>query len=418
MKLFSIHYADNLKEIEYNHKKFCEVNNFEYNKIIIPNITAAKYAFILQKMQKNIGENIIFIDSNSYFKNFIFDLTINKSIFIQKIESALDNFLFLNSNKDTIEIIENIYKNVKKQTFTKETSPTISIEFPENIYQKYPFKNNNIYTNIDIGFHNEDVTKYNDTLVFHINSRFPELRGIYFANAFLKAKKFNFITNDNKFDLIKPNQRNALVMLYTKEIKDYAVACEKNLTNYCKRNNLTLYVYRENPEEFSAASGSWCKPRLLLNHIEDHDNIIWIDSDILITKNFKFSFEEEIGVYHDPASWLFNSGFMWFKNTEKNKLLLEKVLEQIKNLPDISGVYTNGGDQKIFINVIKSEYPDIMIGSNFLINSFPTYPIQIDPTKHSAMIHFMGFSKSLRENVMKGFCELIEESWEDLCIGN
>lgn len=407
--LYSMHFADGLSEIDYNHKKFCELNGYKYNRVLIPNSTAAKYAFILQQMQNNIGKNIIFIDSNSFFKTFKLNLAINKSIFMQKVgEHALDNFIFLNSNDTSIRIIDSIYREIKTKTFMRQID-TVPVTFPEDYYQEYPFVYENTYINVDCGEH-DNAFKIDNILVFYVNSNHYDLRGLYFADALLKSKEFYYDNNKEKYELVNPNQKNALVMLYTKEIKEYSIAAEKNIANYCRRNNITLYVYREKPEGFENASGTWCKPNLLLDHINNHENIAWIDADILLTKNFKFDFEGDIGVYHDPAKWFFNAGFMWFKNNEKNKKLLKNVIEEIKKVPDISGTYNDGGDQTRFINEVKKQYPDLIVKSNFMVNAYPTYPIQIDPKKHSAMIHFMGFPKEIRENVMKGYAELIEQS--------
>jgi hypothetical protein len=406
--LFSLHFVDGLKEIDYNHKKFCELNGYKYNKILIPNSTAAKYAFILQQMQNNIGKNIIFIDSNSYFKTFKLNLTINKSIFVQKVgEDALDDFIFLNSNDTSIRIIDSIYREIKTKTFTKQAD-IVPVNYPNDYYQEYPFKYENVFINIDCGEHH-NASKIDNILVLYVNSRFYDQKGLYFADAFLKAKNFSHLSSDERYELINPGHKKALVMLYTKEIKEYAIAAEKNIINYCKKNNMTLHLYREKPVGYENASGSWCKPKLILDHLEQHEIVAWIDADILLTKDFKFDFNGDIGLYHDPAGWFFNSGFMWFKNNEKNRNMLNSLVQEIISLTDLSGVYSNNGDQFYFIKQVKSYYPDIIVNSNLFINAYPTYPVQIDPKKHPAMIHFMGFTPEIRENVMKGYAELIEE---------
>ena len=84
----------------------------------------------------------------------------------------------------------------------------------------------------------------------------------------------------NKFNAYNTGQKIAIVSLYTKEIADYAVHSENSIRQYCEKQNYTFYVYREKLEENS--SPNWSKSQALLNHIDDHDYIVWMDSDTLI----------------------------------------------------------------------------------------------------------------------------------------
>jgi GR25 family glycosyltransferase involved in LPS biosynthesis len=85
---------------------------------------------------------------------------------------------------------------------------------------------------------------------------------------------------EGKFNTYNPNQKIAIVSLYTKEISDYAVHSENSIKEYCQKQGYTFYIYREKLEENS--SPNWSKAQTLLNHIDDHEYVIWMDSDVLI----------------------------------------------------------------------------------------------------------------------------------------
>ena len=144
-------------------------------------------------------------------------------------------------------------------------------------------------------------------------------------------------------------------------------------------------------------TGNWCKPYILLNHISDHDYISWIDSDIIITDGYKMNFEDEISVYIDPGSWDFNSGYMVFKSCEKNKILLNGVIERFNKLDKIDSIYVNGGDQTHFIEEVKKQYPDYLPKSSMYTNSY----ISISTPSEKMMIHFMGIKPQLRHIIME-----------------
>jgi hypothetical protein len=144
--------------------------------------------------------------------------------------------------------------------------------------------------------------------------------------------------------------------------------------------------------------------------MKDHEFIGWIDGDILIGEDFKNIFEDDVAIFRDPSGWLFNSGFMMFKNTQKNYDLLMKIVHEIGKLENLNGVYNYGGDQKLFIEFLKKDYPYMLPLSSRFANTHPVSPEQINPrASKDKMIHFMGFKKILRSELIKGYNALMRK---------
>ena len=57
-----------------------------------------------------------------------------------------------------------------------------------------------------------------------------------------------------------------------------------------KKNGYTFHVYRDKLSKDSHPN--WSKPRALLNHIDDHETIVWMDSDTIIVYNPEKKFED------------------------------------------------------------------------------------------------------------------------------
>lgn len=137
-----------------------------------------------------------------------------------------------------------------------------------------------------------------------------------------------------------------VVMFYT---KDYKIGShtEKINREYCKKNNYTLIVYNEIPNELESRHSSWCKHYYLLKHIEDFDYVMWIDADAFFC-NHSIKIEDWIDksdnkdyIISRDAGYpvlkhgqnkkynkdpLLNSGVIIMKNTENNKNLLNHIL--------------------------------------------------------------------------------------------
>jgi hypothetical protein len=413
LKLFSIHYADDLKLVEKNHKKFCANNGIEYNKFRASPSAALKYSFILQELQRNFGETLIFIDSSCYFNKFKTKFDFNKSkIWFQKEKNySFDNFIVIKSDEETIKLFSKISFDIDKTTFGKFYTEPIHIDIPEKYIIPHSYRENDQYFCLRIGMCN-DYSQIEESLVLSTDSVLTEEKGLFFAEACCAAKEIKQENLDSKldFEIINPNKTKALVMLYTDEIKEYGATSEESIKSFCQKNDHTLYVYRKVPELLKRMSGSWTKPFVLLKHMKDHEFIGWIDGDILIGEDFKNIFEDDVAIFRDPSGWLFNSGFMMFKNTQKNYDLLMKIVHEIGKLENLNGVYNYGGDQKLFIEFLKKDYPYMLPLSSRFANTHPVSPEQINPrASKDKMIHFMGFKKILRSELIKGYNALMRK---------
>ena len=137
-----------------------------------------------------------------------------------------------------------------------------------------------------------------------------------------------------------------VIMFYTKNYK-IGSHTEKINREYCKKNNYTLVVYNNVPNELESRHSSWCKHYYLLKNIDDFDYVMWIDADAffcnhsikiedwidksdnkdyIIARDAGYSeiqYNEHIKMNKIP---LLNSGVIIMKNTENNKNLLNHIL--------------------------------------------------------------------------------------------
>lgn len=413
MKMYAFYSVNELPMLEYNHKKYCEFNKIEYNKVLVSSSLAEKYSYILAFLQKNKGEVLFFIDNFSYFKNFDFIPELKNDVFIQKNEERLvDNFFMVKSTEKTIKIFEEILNFINKKGFFQRNWKDISfqISIKDDFCVEYPaISTNGKYINVCLYEHSNSLDIQN-VLVVNFSHKFQEREGIYFAETTCSPFLIKYTVPAENYECFNPGHQTAFVTMYTPNIKEAGIISEINIKEYCLRHNITYYIYRDVTEDLKNKniSGAWCKPWLLLNHFELHKNLAWIDSDILLGKDFKIETFPEIVVYKDPYH-IFNSGYMMFKTNKKNKELLEFVIENFMKIEGpLDGVYTNGGgDQPRFIEAVAKYYPEYSPISGMLGNMHPVYPISISPYKSDVMIHFMGFDKKMREHIMKGYNELL-----------
>lgn len=157
-----------------------------------------------------------------------------------------------------------------------------------------------------------------------------------------------------------PDQRIALVMLYTPNIAVFGQIAERNLRQYCERHGYTCHVYRDIPPAANAAnaSGNGLKPWLLLRHLSEHDWVVWLGADTLVLDQDRpletLMAGRDYVVGRDVGGWAFNSGVMGFKNTEQNRRLLDQMLSTINQSDDRSQVCCHGGDQRFFIDAFEN----------------------------------------------------------------
>ena len=232
---------------------------------------------------------------------------------------------------------------------------------------------------------------------------------------FLKFSSDSLVDREDiaeKFSCYNAGKRIAVVSLYTPEIKSYALESEHNIREYCELQGYTFYVYREHLDKTSHPN--WSKSRALLNHIDDHDYVIWMDSDTLIfdqNKNFEYIIDiagedksilacEDIGSSNTnlPKGSLFNSGVVFFKNDARTKKILQKWWD-FRNKGDTSSLYASGGDQEILVEIVRKHDHDSSFSKIFPMNQFNTDPRMLD--NHTFILHFMAYPFHLKNMFMK-----------------
>jgi hypothetical protein len=206
---------------------------------------------------------------------------------------------------------------------------------------------------------------------------------------------------EGKFNTYNPNQKIAIVSLYTKEISDYAVHSENSIKEYCQKQGYTFYIYREKLEENS--SPNWSKAQALVNHIDDHEYIIWMDSDTLI-----FNPEKKLESIIEKASRKFilatkdigdhcmlNSGVLFFKSHQYTKNLITKWRDFDG---DKSSLYASGGDQEILCEILKKSDGFGFNRKIFEMNEFNTDPRLVN--NDTFILHFMAYPYALKKIFM------------------
>jgi len=397
MRLFGLYEHRETTALEANHRKFCEANSIPYEKHRVANYYE-KFRLIYHIMQENPGETLLFIDSHSYFSTFDFPFSVDSDLLLQEKDGGiLDNFIVVKSTARTISLFRNHFisassiRTIQNQWEFKLPCPPVPM-IPKEDLLDYPHSQNDTYLNID-GFAQYEHSKVLVRRLYLGTFQYPDS----FANLLCDYKPTSYTVSVAPFEVINPGHKNALVTLYTEEIKGMGAISEQNVAAYCKRNDITYYIYREIPEHLRHISGAWCKPYLLLNHFDQHDFIGWIDSDVLITPGYRMDFIGEVRVYNDPGDWYFNSGFMIYKNTTRNKALLQGVIRRCDELEQRHVTHVNGSDQTYFIQEYKEQYPDLLPLSNLETNCLPGFH---HPESQGQLIHFMGIRIPIRTAIM------------------
>lgn len=216
------------------------------------------------------------------------------------------------------------------------------------------------------------------------------------------------------FSCYNPGHKIGIVSLYTPEIESYAIYSELNIREYCEKQGYTFYVYRDSLDKSS--HGNWSKAKALLNHIDDHEEIIWMDSDVVIYNPEK-KFEdilsrcvpikkviacEDIGSNNKnlKKGSVFNSGVVIFRKHEYTKNILKRWWN-FRLDHDTSDLYSEGGDQEVLIDILKKSDP---FGHNhkvFPMNTFNTEPRFVDDD--TFILHFMAYPRHLKDFFIKHF---------------
>ena len=221
----------------------------------------------------------------------------------------------------------------------------------------------------------------------------------------LSRKITKIFPPQEKFTVYNPGKKIAIISLYTREIADYAVCSEKSIREYCEHQGYTFYVYRDKLD--ASASANWSKARAILNHFDDHENIVWMDSDTIVfnpekrfediidrtTPTKKIIACEDIGTNNKniPKGSMLNSGVLIFKGHSYTKNLIKKWMNFDG---DKSSLYASGGDQEILCEVLKKSDGFGFNRKVFPMNEFNTEPRFVD--ENTFIVHFMAYPHQLK----------------------
>lgn len=206
-----------------------------------------------------------------------------------------------------------------------------------------------------------------------------------------------------KYTCYNPGQKIGIVSLYTPDISEYAIESEISIRDYAFKQGYTFHVYRDKIDKESHPN--WSKPHSILNHFDDHETIVWMDSDtIIFDSNQKFEnilnecvpIKKVIATEDIGHKSMLNSGVLMFRNHKYTKNLIKKWLN-FKG--DKSQLYSSGGDQEVFCDILKRSDPH---GSNRKI--FPMSKFNTDPrliNNDTFIMHFMSYGNALKSVFMR-----------------
>jgi hypothetical protein len=212
-------------------------------------------------------------------------------------------------------------------------------------------------------------------------------------------------SSDEKFSVYNSGKKIAIVSLYTPEIADYAQYSERSIKDYCEKQGYTFYVYREKLD--ANAHANWSKARAILNHFDDHEDIIWMDSDTVIfnpEKRFedilsKCSSTKKIIACEDIGNnSMLNSGIVIFRNHNYTKNIIKKWMNFNGNK---SSLYASGGDQEILCDVLKKSDGFGFNRKIFKMNEFNTDPRLLN--EDTFILHFMAYPFELKKIFIRYF---------------
>lgn len=202
------------------------------------------------------------------------------------------------------------------------------------------------------------------------------------------------------YEVLNPGAAVALVMLYTPNIRVFGAIAERNVRAYCLRHGYALHLYREIPSNWVGGSGNWAKPRLLREHLPQHEWVIWMDADMLFHDARQplepLLQERDVLAAHDVGNWLLNSGFIGFRRTDRNATLLTEVCQRVEALKDRSNVYASGGDQQMFCDVLLEA--GLKRGDNW--DYFAVNTPWMFRQRTSFCVHYYGMDTTMRAMMM------------------
>ena len=202
--------------------------------------------------------------------------------------------------------------------------------------------------------------------------------------------------------MYNPGKKIAIVSLYTDEISDYAIYSENSIKEYCYKQGYTFYIYRKTLDD--KHSPSWSKSQAILNHVNDHEYIMWLDADTLIfnpDKKIESILDQCLPRKHIIATQdiggnsMLNSGALIFTSHNYSKNIIKKWRDFDG---DKSHLYASGGDQEVLCKILKKSDPGGFNRKIFEMNEFNTDPRFVD--KDTFILHFMAYPHKLKKIFM------------------
>ena len=264
---------------------------------------------------------------------------------------------------------------------------------------KMPYNQKN-----SINFHKES-----DTDLKTKQNEFIKLK-----NEWQKFQKYNFLdfvaknlpkreVPQEKYTCYNPGQKIGIVSLYTPEISEYAIESEISIRDYAFKQGYTFHVYRDRLDKESHPN--WSKSHAILNHFDNHETIVWMDSDtIIFNPNQKFEnilsecvpIKKIIACEDIGANSMLNSGVIIFRNHKYTKNLIKKWKDFHGNKSEL---YSSGGDQEVFCDILKRSDPHGNNRKIFPMSKFNTDPRFVD--NETFIMHFMAYGNSLKSVFMR-----------------
>lgn len=395
IKLFGLYSLRNIPNLEANHRDYAANNGLDYEKYEVSN-PAEKWSLVHSLLESHEGETLAFIDAFSYFVSPGIADGIPEDLVIQEVNGrVMDNFFIVKSTPGT----RGIFLNIRKKASTRspgEKSSVFDVPLPEGTAKPYLHcLNDGLYFNVDLAFPSNALDVSNILVLGHKSSDWST-QSWSAAEILCHHRPVQKILYQagQPFEVVNAGRPRALITLSCTEdgmpAPDYAMVSESNFRAYAEARDVTLYIYRGVPDVYAGLHSTWVKPYLVLRHLPSHEYVSWVDADVLISKRFILPEGDDVIVYRDPGDWLFNAGFMTFKNTEKAKAYLQAVIARCEALDDRSSLYVNGGDQTQFIEEFVIHFPDTAPLSNLSGNT-PHF-LDLAGEQSARLWHFMGLN--------------------------
>ena len=443
--LYTPEIADFSQEAVKNFRMYCDLHGYDlfvYDKTIKGGLRGnwCKPAVLLSKIKKYdyvvwLDSDIAILDINRKLEDIIEPH--KDKLFIATDDMGAwhmnNGFMIFKNTKYIQDMLSILWKMQSQFTSRRRGDQKFFIDFleqlkfPKEKYHLYPqseicapllLKNDKSFSVHIMGIHINDVRK---KYIEHINQQ-------HRVTLKLKEKQDQFISltkqwihfkdyacfkyiakniplpliSNKKFSIYNPGKKIAVVSLYTKNIADFAVCSENSIREYCEKQGYTFYVYREAID--SNASPNWSKARAILNHIDDHESIVWMDSDTIVynpEKRFEdilarcVPIKKVIACEDIGKASMLNSGVVIFRNHQYTKNIISKWMNFDG---DKSFLYASGGDQEILCDVLKSSDSWGHNRKIFPMNTFNTEPRMID--RDTFIVHFMAYPYELKKIFM------------------